>query len=169
MTSRGARRGGVRALLAVWLALPTAACSGDSTVDGTEIDPRLEAHKRSSVTIETVDGKSHDFDVFLATSPEQRANGLMHVEHLAPDAGMLFFFEVSRRLSFYMKNTVLSLDMLFIDSDGRVINIAEHTTPGSLESVRSEGRARAVLELNAGTSSRLSITPGARIRHPFFD
>ena len=163
------RRGCIRATLALCLALAAAACSGDPSAGATGVDPQLEAHERSRLAIETIDGKRHEFDVFLATSPEQRAKGLMHVEQLAPDAGMLFFFEVSRRLSFYMKNTPLPLDMLFIDSDGRVINIAENTTPGSLDSVRSEGRARAVLELNAGTSDRLSITPGARIHHRFFD
>ena len=157
----------LRGLTLATLLLATAGCAGDEPATA-GIDPYLEAYERSQLTIETADGKRHEFDIFLATSPQQRASGLMHVRQLAPDAGMLFFFEVSRRLSFYMKNTILPLDMLFIDSHGRVINIVEHTVPGSLESVESQGRARAVLELNAGTSKKLAITPGAIIRHPFF-
>lgn len=162
MTAMKAFRTGLAALVVTGLVAGCAADAGDT-------DPRLAGLERSSVVIETANAERHRFDVFLATTPEQRAAGLMHVRKLRADAGMLFLFPESRPLSFWMKNTPLPLDILFVDSGGRVVNIAHDTVPGSLESVRSLGRARAVLELNAGTAKRLGIAAGATLEHPFFD
>jgi len=114
-------------------------------------------------------GGSHPFTIELARSPEQRSRGLMFRETMAPDAGMLFIYPRRQRISMWMKNTILPLDMLFIDSDGTIVRIAEWTQPHSLRTIESGGRVLGVLELNAGTSARLGIAVGDRVRHPAFD
>ncbi len=133
------------------------------------------AAAQSSVTFErsklVVAGESgrHDFDVELAVSPDQRAQGLMYRRGLPGNAGMLFDFGARpQRASMWMKNTFIPLDMLFITGDGRIESIAQRTVPHSLVAVSSRGPVRAVLELNGGTVARLGIAPGDRIEHPIF-
>jgi hypothetical protein len=121
---------------------------------------------RSEVTIETARGASHRFTVEMATNPMQRARGLMFRESMPQTHGMLFVFDSPRRLSFWMRNTLIPLDMLFLDRDGRVINIARRTTPRSDRSYQSAGPALAVLEINGGLSGLLGIAPGDRVIHP---
>ena len=113
-------------------------------------------------------GKRHNFRVEMALTDEQRARGLMFRRELAPDAGMLFDFEATQPVAFWMKNTFIPLDMLFIAADGRIVNIAERTVPHSLSVVPSAGPVRAVLELNGGTVARLGIRPGDRVVHAIF-
>ncbi|MBS28786.1 MAG: hypothetical protein CL566_07675 [Alphaproteobacteria bacterium] len=124
-------------------------------------DVRFE---RSSLEIETANGV-HEFDVELAISSEQRARGLMFRHEMAPDAGMLFLYRSDRVLNMWMANTNLPLDMLFIEAGGRIIRIQENTIPLSRTTISSRKRARAVLELNAGTVRRLGIKPGDRVIH----
>ena len=112
--------------------------------------------------------KRHPFQVELAISGEQMAQGLMFRRQMAPDAGMLFLHPSERELSMWMKNTFLPLDMLFIAADGRITRIAARTVPQSLATISSEGPALAVLELNAGTAERLGIKPGDRVEHAAF-
>jgi hypothetical protein len=81
----------------------------------------------------------------------------------------LFPYDSPRRLSFWMKNTFIPLDLLFIGADGQIATIQERAVPQSLEPIRSRGKALAVLELNGGTVSRLNIKPGDRVEHPIFD
>jgi uncharacterized membrane protein (UPF0127 family) len=81
---------------------------------------------------------------------------------------MLFDFKTPSPISMWMKNTFIPLDMVFIDPKGRIINIAEHTVPHSLDPVGAAAPARAVLELNGGTASRLGIRPGDRVVFPIF-
>ncbi len=111
----------------------------------------------------------HFFRVEMAITPEQRARGLMFRRQLAPDAGMLFDFLVPQQAAFWMKNTLIPLDMLFIAADGRIVNITERTVPHSLSMVPSAGPVRAVLELNGGTVARLGIRPGDRVIHAIFE
>src|SRR3546814_13364569 len=92
----------------------------------------------------------------------------MHRENLAPDAGMLFLFDQAQPLSFWMKNTLIPLDMLFLAADGRIINIRERTKPLDLGSYRSTAPAVAVLEINGGISRLLGIEAGARVVHDAF-
>lgn len=121
--------------------------------------------KRSTVSIETASGK-HDFRVELALTPRQHAQGLMFRQRMAPDAGMLFVYNVEETVTMWMKNTFIPLDMVFINSRGRVAHVAERTVPHSEAIISSGGPVIAVLELNAGTASRLRIRPGDMIKSP---
>ena len=120
---------------------------------------------KDMLTVETSAGARHRFNIELATSPQQIAQGLMYRRQMAPDAGMLFIFERPDPAVFWMKNTFIPLDMIFIGVDGRILNIAERTIPQSETPVPASGPTRAVLEVNGGTSARLGIKPGDRVRH----
>lgn len=111
---------------------------------------------------------SYDFSVELAVTPEQREQGLQGRRTLALGTGMLFDFKNSRPVYMWMKNTFISLDMLFIDAGGRVVNIAESTVPMSLATISSNGPVRAVFEINGGIARRLGIKPGDQVIHPMF-
>jgi len=120
------------------------------------------------VTIVTVSGDRHDFSLHVARTPDHRRRGLMFVTRLEPDGGMLFDFEVPRSVSMWMKNTPLSLDILFVRADGRIANIASDTRPFSKEMIPSHGDVLAVIELAAGTARRLGIKDGDQVEHPLF-
>lgn len=105
------------------------------------------------------------FQVEIADNDEERARGLMYRESLDADRGMLFIFQSTEPQSFWMRNTLIPLDMIFIGPDGRVLNIVRDTVPGSLDPNRSRGPARFVLELRGGEAARRGIRPGDRVRH----
>ena len=115
------------------------------------------------------DGAEHRFRVEIADEPEEITTGLMYRTELAEDAGMLFDFKRPQVVSMWMKNTLISLDMAFIDETGVITRIAENTTPRSLESIPSGGPVLAVLEVNGGTFARLGVETGDRVRHPIFN
>ena len=119
------------------------------------------------LTIVTAGGP-HKFTVELATAPEQMSQGLMFRQSLAPDAGMLFDFVVPSMATMWMKNTLIPLDMLFVDAKGQIVNIHERAVPGSLETIAAAAPVRAVIELNGGTAARLGIRPGDRVIYPIF-
>jgi uncharacterized membrane protein (UPF0127 family) len=104
-------------------------------------------------------------DVEVAVSDEQRARGLMYRRSLPSGSGMLFDFGVAYDVRMWMKNTYVSLDMLFIRSDGRILNIAERTTPLSTATISAAGPVRFVLELPAGSAKRLGIAAGDQVGH----
>jgi len=106
--------------------------------------------------------------VEVAATEKQRSRGLQWRTSLAPDAGMLFDFRDDRRVVMWMRNTFLPLDMLFITADGHVVQVVENTEPRSLAYIYSVQPVRAVLELNAGTVTRLDITSDTRVIHPIF-
>jgi uncharacterized membrane protein (UPF0127 family) len=108
-------------------------------------------------------GKALPFKVELAASPEAQMRGLMFRDRLGDNEGMLFPSAVPEPRSFWMKNTPLSLDIIFIGADGRISNIAANTVPYSLDPVPSKGLASAVLELRAGRAKALGIVPGDRV------
>lgn len=110
----------------------------------------------------------HRFKVEIADSEEERARGLMFRESLGRDRGMLFQFPDSAERSFWMKNTYIPLDIIYIAADGRIVSIAPQTTPFSESPVPSYGAAKGVLELNGGQAAELGIKAGDRVRHPFF-
>jgi uncharacterized protein len=115
------------------------------------------------LTIRTQAGASHKIVVELAITSDQRALGLMNRKEMAADHGMLFDFGMTRRVAMWMKNTYLPLDMLFIRKDGTIAHIAADTVPQSEAIIDSREEVHFVLELNAGTSKRLGITPGDRV------
>lgn len=124
--------------------------------------------ERGGLIIETAQGQQHRFDIELAVTPEQQAQGLMFRQQMAPDAGMLFLYDRPQGIAMWMKNTLIPLDMFFIDSKGRITGIEERTVPFSTQTIESPGLASAVLELNAGTAERLGIRVGDRLVHPAF-
>jgi uncharacterized membrane protein (UPF0127 family) len=111
----------------------------------------------------------HVFTVELAVTDEQRAHGLMERRSLPEGQGMLFKFEPDQNILMWMHNTYISLDMIFIRGDGRILRIAENTTPLSDRTISSGGPARGVLEVIAGTARKLGLVPGDRVAHPWFD
>lgn len=121
----------------------------------------------SQLTIVTDDGR-HDFEVELADDPDERRIGMMGRVALASDAGMLFDMGEPEVAGFWMKNTLISLDLLFIDEDGQILAIAEEAVPGSLRRISAGVPVRAVLELNGGQTDELGIEPGDRVRHELF-
>lgn len=108
-------------------------------------------------------GITHKFTVELALNSRQHAQGLMFRQRMAPDAGMLFVYRREEPTAMWMKNTLIPLDMLFITRDGTILRIAERTVPMSEAIIGSGGPVVAVLELNAGTASRLGLKPGGKV------
>ena len=116
---------------------------------------------KAHLKLVTQSGHKLDFSVELAIDDAQRTLGLMHRKTMPADHGMLFDFGVSREVIMWMRNTVLPLDMLFIDESGTVQNIRENAVPFSEDLIPSNGDVRYVLELNAGTVRRLGIATGS--------
>jgi len=109
-------------------------------------------------------GREHRFTVEIARTPEEQAMGLMYRNALAPDRGMIFPFDPPRDASFWMRNTLIPLDMIFVRADGSIANIAANTVPYSEEPVPSEGPVAAVLEIPGGRSAELGIQPGDKVK-----
>ncbi|MFI4947201.1 MAG: DUF192 domain-containing protein [Alphaproteobacteria bacterium] len=128
---------------------------------------QLAQFPTAPLTIVTAAGP-HKFTVELATTPAQMEQGLMFRQSLAPDAGMLFDFVTPSRATMWMKNTLIPLDMLFVDAAGRIVNIHERAVPGSLATIAAAAPVRAVIELNGGTAARLAIRSGDRVIFPIF-
>jgi uncharacterized membrane protein (UPF0127 family) len=114
------------------------------------------------LTVATTKGP-HAFRVEVARSEEEQARGLMFRTELGPDEGMIFPREPADVASFWMKNTPLPLDIIFIGTDRRILNIAANTTPYSLTPVGAAGLTAAVLEIPGGRAGQLGIGPGAKV------
>ncbi len=147
------------ALLSVWGFAPLAPASGADTTTRGPLEP---------LALETQSGV-HAIEVEIARTPEQRAVGLMYRTELAPDRGMLFDFGTTRPITMWMKNTLIPLDMFFVDHAGRIVGIAAKTTPLSEQRIRSGKPVRFVLEMIGGSAARLAANPGDHLRHPVFD
>jgi uncharacterized protein len=152
------------AALLCTLLLWSASMAAPST-DTQQLD---QAFPRSTLQIATPDGLLHKIDVWVADNDARRERGLMFVQNLADDAGMLFVYPQPQPVAIWMKNTPLSLDILFVRADGRVHRIAEGATPQSTATIPSDGMVLAVIELKAGSAARLKIRPGAQVIHPAF-
>jgi hypothetical protein len=109
------------------------------------------------------------FTVEIATTEEEKQTGLMNRKELGDGKGMLFDFAPEQQISMWMKNTYISLDMIFIRADGRILRIAENTEPLSTKIISSGGLARGVLEVPGGTAQKYGIAPGDRVAHPLFN
>ena len=110
----------------------------------------------------------HVFSVEIADNDAERAKGLMYRKELPEGQGMLFDFHREQEVSFWMQNTYIPLDMVFIRADGRILRIAENTEPLSTKLIPSGGPVRAVLEVIGGTTRKLGIAPGDRVASPIF-
>jgi uncharacterized protein len=147
-----------------WLWAPVAAALALCALGGlgaraASIQP-LEIVTRSGVQV---------FAVEMATTEEEKERGLMFRKELADGKGMLFDFTPEQEVSMWMKNTFISLDMIFIRADGRILRIAENTEPQSTRIISSGGPAKGVLEVIAGTARKYGIAPGDRVGHPLFN
>jgi len=139
--------------------------AGAGSKDAQQLD-RL--FSRSTLQIATPDARLHKIDVWVADNDARRMRGLMFVEHLADDAGMLFIYPEPQPVGIWMKNTPLSLDILFVRADGRIHHVVENAKPLSLDTIPSGGTVLAVIELKAGSAARMKIRPGAQVIHPAF-
>lgn len=145
------------AVFLAFLCLLPAACRAEGNADPTK-----------QATIISHDGKKHLFYIELALTPPQQAQGLMNRTEMADDAGMLFLFPAEEERAFWMKNTLIPLDMLFIKKDGTILRVHDSAKPNDLTSIKSGGPVLAVLEINGGLSKKLGIKDGDKVRHPFF-
>ena len=132
-----------------------------------QVEPDRNVHPVSGLEVVPLTvtslGKTHEFQVEVARTPQEQARGLMFRTEMGPNEGMLFPYDQPRVLSFWMKNTVLSLDLIFIGPDRRVINVAANAVPYSEQSIVSDAPAIATLELNAGRAQELGIVAGAKV------
>lgn len=112
------------------------------------------------------DGGSESFAVAVADDTAERAQGLMFVEAMPLSEGMLFVYDAPRRVSFWMKNTLIPLDMVFADATGTVTRVHANAIPGDLTPIDGGAGVQFVLEINGGLAARLGIGPGAVLRHP---
>lgn len=106
------------------------------------------------------------FSVDLAVTPQERNRGLMFVDKMPSSHGMLFVYERPQNVAFWMKNTLIPLDMVFVDAQGVVQNVHVNAVPGDLTPIPGAGDIQYVLEVNGGLTKRLGIGPGAELRHP---
>jgi hypothetical protein len=123
--------------------------------------------QRSTLVIVT-GGRDLKFDVEMATNDAERERGLMFRKELGPYEGMLFDFYREAPVSFWMKNTLIPLDMVFIAGDGTVKHVHANAVPLSTETIPSQFPVRGVLEINGGSAKVLGIKPGDKVRHPIF-
>jgi uncharacterized membrane protein (UPF0127 family) len=146
------------------LCLMSAACQSQGS------EPQLQRSvaglEQVPLTVTTAAGKVHRFTVEVARTSEEQAQGLMNRQSVAPDAGMIFPMSPPRPASFWMKNTLVPLDMIFVSPEGRISSIEENTVPLSLEPVMSTEPVSAVLELAGGRSAELGIKAGDRVGWP---
>lgn len=155
-------------------------CSHESFADsGTKVSippllehipvPQYEQQSQSLsqdiVSIITAQGEDYKFNVEVAKTANQKRIGMMFRHNVPPKTGMLFLFDQEVERSFWMKNTLVFLDLLFIRKDGVIAHIHHNATPRSLKPIPSEGPAFAVLEIGGGESKRLGITVGDRVVH----
>jgi uncharacterized protein len=156
----------IRTLGVAALAVIMGACAPQAAepVSGASVGPDAPTEV---LTIDTAQGPVR-FNVEIADDEAERNHGLMNRPPLPDDRGMLFDFPEPEMASFWMRNTPSSLDIIFIGVDGRILNIADHTTPFSDDPVRAVGMTRGVLEIRAGRAEELGIRPGDRVRHRIF-
>ena len=144
------------------LAAPVALMTGSALAQSSEI-----TFQKSSLVVVTA-SREIKFDVELALNDAERARGLMYREKLGPYDGMLFDFYQDAPVSFWMKNTLIPLDMVFIAGDGTIKHVHANAVPLSTDAIPSQFPVRAVLEINGGSARLLGIKPGDKVKHPIF-
>ncbi len=153
-----------RHLLALLTAMPAIALAQGE--DPTGPQPALQKEK---LVVVTHDGVQHVFNVEMALTQQQQIVGEMFRTSVPPDGGMLFDWGIPRESQMWMRNTLVPLDMLFIDPDGRIRWIVENAVPQSLAVIDSHGPVRATLEVAGGTAARLNIVVGDLVRQRIFN
>lgn len=155
-------------------AAPTQAQAPPDTVEvsasAKDLSPHepLDPKKAQSLPEAPLSIAGHNFTVELADDDQEREIGLMHRGQMAADHGMLFDFTTPRRVGFWMRNTFIPLDMLFVKSDGEIVSIIENVKPHSETPVGPDRPVRAVLELNGGTVKKLGLKVGDVVHHAAF-
>lgn len=142
----------------------------DSGVDKDHFDDsaRFGSNFEKDITIKTADGGRHDFTIELALHPREQEKGLMFRQSMPTMHGMLFVFGSDMQRSFWMKNTLIPLDIIFLERDGRIQHIHPMAKPQDLTMITSGQPSYAVLELNGGTASKLGITVGDYVYNTAF-
>ncbi len=153
--------------LALAIALGLAACSPGSG-DAATSTVAATIHPESGLnviplTVTTAAGKRHAFKVEVAATGEEQAKGLMFRRAMGANEGMIFPMSPPRGASFWMRNTVISLDLIFVAPDGTISNIAADAIPYNETPLLSEGPVKAVLEINGGRAKALGIAPGDKV------
>lgn len=142
-----------RGLIGLFMVLTAEAALADAACAPGRVDLRWQ-------------GGSESFAVEVADDGAERAQGLMFRENMDPAAGMLFVYDRPGRAQFWMKNTLIPLDMIFADASGRVTRVHSNAVPGDLTPIDGGDGVVYVLEINGGLAERLGIAPGAELRHP---
>lgn len=158
----------MRRMILAGLSLALAACSPNASEAGAQsTQGSVAVHPISGLPVVPLrihrGGKVLTFRVELARTPQEQAKGLMFRTAMGPDEGMIFPFDPPRGASFWMRNTVIPLDLIFIAPDGRISNIAANAIPYDESPLSSTGAAKAVLELNGGRAAQLGIVPGDKV------
>ncbi len=153
----------VRAAVAI-LCLGFAGCGAWSPASSRAEAQAPQALPAVPLVITTAAGQAHQYSVEVARTPEQQATGLMYRRALKADHGMIFPMRPPRPASFWMANTWIELDIIFIAPNGRVESIAARARPESLTPIDSRGRVAAVLELAGGEAARIGLAPGDKVR-----
>lgn len=122
----------------------------------------------TTMAIEHQDGQRIGFNIEVAATPDEQTYGLMFRRSLAPDAGMLFIFDPPRMVSFWMKNTYISLDMLFVRANGTIEKIVTHAEPLNLKPIPSDEPVKGVVEIGAGVAAKDGIQLGDKLIYPGF-
>jgi uncharacterized protein len=120
----------------------------------------------NGILVLKTDSGPHSFEIELATTPGERALGLMYRRSLPADAGMLFLYDQPQALTMWMRNTIIPLDMIFIGANGKVHRIESHTEPFSTQLISSDGAVQGVLEVNAGTAASIGLKAGDEVVYP---
>jgi uncharacterized protein len=126
---------------------------------------QLRGFARDTLVVQRSNGRDQ-FNIWLADTPAQQQQGLMWIQRLPPDYGMLFVLPEPRGMSMWMKNTYVSLDMVFFDDRGRILRIHENAVPLSEAIIHSGAEVAGVLEILAGEAKRRGIQVGDRLLHP---
>jgi len=158
----------MKQLALLWLALCVALTPACAQSPRGDFQPtQLRDFKRDSLTIQRNGGRDQ-FSIWVAETPAQQQQGLMWIQQLPADHGMLFLLPDTRPMNMWMKNTYVPLDMVFFDDKGRITHIHEHAVPLSEDIIDSGGEVAGVLEILGGEAHRRDLHVGDRLLYPRF-
>jgi uncharacterized membrane protein (UPF0127 family) len=155
----------LRAARVLLLAVLAASTFGPAAAAAQPIRP-LSAFPRERIAIETRSARRHLFVAWRADTYESRAQGLMFVERMSPGQAMIFVYTPAQQVSMWMKNTLIPLDMLFVDARGCIVHLHERARPGALDTITTEIPVVLVVELAGGIANTLGIAAGDRVVRP---